>query len=254
MGHLHQLLGVEETLLQTSQTVADETMKIFTSKHQLLKGDVKTLKMFAEGEEQEAIEKANSSNTAIATTVQQRLDFTSEYWIKWLDCIYQKEITNQTSAKADLVVDGEIIANDVPAIFLLGLENKLKNLKKLFLAAPTLRPGVNWKLDENAGKGVFINPNEDVKIKTQKSTLSMMTAEATPQHKAQVHIYTDDVPIGKITTKETCGHITPALKNKYLDRIDSLMMAANKQRQLANTSVASTEIIGQKLISYIMSE
>lgn len=250
MGQLHQLLTVEATLLESTNAVGEETVKIFQSKHHLLKGAVIKLEMFGEGNE--AIEEMGTSVQTITTTVKDRLDYTKKYWVNWLDCILQKEITNQTVAKADLIVDGETILKDVPATFLLGLESKLKHLKKMFLSAPTLKPGIDWQLDEAAGKGVYKNPNPEVKVKTAKIHCSKTIAPATKEHREQVETWTEDQPIGKITTLETSGNITPAEKNRYLDNIDALIIAVKIAREKANGAKAATEKIGDKLFSFIL--
>lgn len=253
MGLQHQLLGIESTLLESSVAIAKETMDIFKKNHHLMRGENKTLEMFSDGDSEEALQEQNKSFTKIATTVEQRLDYTFEYWVKWLDCVLQKEITNQTVAKADLIVNGETILKDVPATFLLGLESKLKQIQKLILAAPTLDPSIDWVADEAAGKGVYKNPNKEVKLKTQKMPMHKSIAQATSQHKEQIHIYDDLVPVGKFISEKTCGHITPAQKNRYLKKIEVLMIAVSNKRHEANNCEASNQVIGKKLIDFIMS-
>lgn len=76
----------------------------------------------------------------MVTTVHDKLDYMlNQHIVPYLDAVLQKERANQ-DAKADIVVDGIVLAKDVPATFLLGLEEKLKRVHEVLDKIPTLAP------------------------------------------------------------------------------------------------------------------
>jgi len=78
----------------------------------------------------------------MTTTVHDKLEYMFGSVAEWLDAVLQKERTNQ-EARADIILpDGSALATDIPATFLLGMESKLKELREVFLATPTLQPGI----------------------------------------------------------------------------------------------------------------
>jgi hypothetical protein len=99
----------------------------------------------------EAREAENESEVkVIETTVADKLDYLSRDLSRLYDVLLQKEIGNQ-EARADLVVNGEVLIPDAPATFLLGMETRLKALRQVLLHIPTLEPGRTWTEDEASG-------------------------------------------------------------------------------------------------------
>lgn len=252
MGKLHEVLAVEADREGIAKRIMDESRQNFSSKHQLFLGATRSLKMDEDGHE--SLEAANSETQAITTTVPARLDYTAQAITKWLNTVAQKEFTNQQTAKADLVVDDITIAKDVPATFLLGLENKLKNVRSIYDAIPTLSQGQVWLPDDSNIKHTFRAESPDIKAKTQKTVKSRVLYEATKEHPAQIDKWTEESVVGKYTTHFTSGMISASRKMELLSKVDRLIQATKKARQRANNcDVVKTPNIGKALFDYINS-
>jgi len=139
MTKLHEILAVESSLEKAATNLTAESIRTF-SKDNLFSGEVKTLTMFREDEQ-------NQNTTEVRkleTTVMENLEYLVKPVSDWLDVVLQKDATNQL-AKADIVLsNGTVVAKDVPATFLLGLESKLNKLREMYLQIPTLEPGIEW--------------------------------------------------------------------------------------------------------------
>ncbi len=245
MGKLHELLAVEGDLSNTADKVIAEAVNTFTKKNEHFAGQVRAVKMFDVNREGEN----STEEKALVTTVQKKLDYVGGIVAKYWDAILRKEQTNQ-NARADLIFDGEVVYKDLPATFLLGMESRLKKLRVIYEAVPTLNPNVVWELDPAAGEGVYRSPMT-VNMRTEKTVKHKVLYEASKEHPAQIEKWTEDVPIGRIESTSTSGMFTPAEKSHVIGRIDALIRAVKQARQRANdTKVENTEI-GAKLFELI---
>ncbi len=245
MAKLHELLAVEADLKSTYNAILLETAKVFKHKGELFTGFVRTLKWFDDNAPE-----APEERKALSTTVPRRLDYQNEHVVRYLDAVFQKELANQ-QAKADIIVDGKTLAENVPATYLLGLETKLKQLKSVYLEIPTLPPGISWKIDDTQGKDVFITQFPEETYKTEKKFKVQVLYEATKEHPAQVEKIPETENVGKYTRYTWSGAITAAEKSKLIGRIDKLLRAVKKARQRANNVDVKKDVIGKKLIDYI---
>ena len=141
----------------------------------------------------------------IVTTVSDKLSFVSKSVIKHIDVVLQKDSTNAV-ATADLVVDDVVVAVNLPAVFLLSLENKLKNLRAMYNVIPTLKPGIPWY--PGTEKNVSIAPTTKT-TRTEKVPVHEVVVPATDNHPAQVSSRNVDVPVAKILKTESSSMITP---------------------------------------------
>ena len=247
MAKLHELLAVEGDLEGVAKRILQETGSVFRNKPNLFNGYHKELRMFDEDRQQD-----NTSETQnVTTTVPDRLEYTMEHLVKYWDAIYQKERTNQ-NACADLVVNGETIATDVPATFLLGMETRLKQLRQAVEQAPTLQPGVEWVPAPEQGPHIHRTYDREERFKTEKTFNHKVLYEATQHHPAQIERWEENRNVGKYLTQTWSGAISSAKKQQYIDRVDQLIRAVKKARQRANTEPVVTENIGEKFASFIM--
>jgi len=247
---LHEVLAVEADKKGVADRISGETLLNFRSKHQLFLGAVKKLSMDVAG--QESVEKAGSELQEITTTVPARLAYTTEALANWLDVVGQKESTNQL-AMADIVIDGETVAQNLPATFLLGLETKLKNIRDIYDAIPTLTPGTIWLPDGNE-PNIFRGQEPEVRAKTQKTFQVLELSPATKEHKAQVKEYSEEVVVGKFTTHYSSGMISAHRKSELLGRLDKLVQAVKQARQRANNIDVAPFSVGDDLFKYINGE
>ena len=249
---LHEILAVEADRQGTAKRIMEETMHVFSSKHNLFAGMRRKLSMDTEGHE--SLEKAAEVNQEIETTVIDRLAYTEKYVNSWLDTTFIKEASNQ-NAKADLVVNGKTLIKDAPATFLLGLETKLKEIRKYYECAPTLQPGVKWVPDTNAANelsNTYITAETEVKSKTQKVRKYHTMAEATKEHPAQVDITNEEIVVGQFKTDMISGMIPANNKAKFIENINLLISATKQARQRANsTPIVSSSNVGSTLFDFI---
>lgn len=242
---LHEILAVENDLEKVATNVIEEAKNTFNKKANLFQGQVKTAEMFDDDTAVPAPEIIK-----LEETVPSKLRYVGNAVARWLDVVLQKEKTNQI-ATADLIVDGQTLAYSVPATFLLGLENKVKRLRDMYLSIPTLQPGIRWELAPDEGDNVYTAIDPIERFITSKQTKSTVLYEATKEHPAQIEKWSEDVKIGRYLLQPTSGMITPARKAEILDRLDRLGQAAKAARMRANAAEVQKETIGQTLMEYI---
>ena len=149
------------------------------------------------------------------------------------------------------MVDGETIAENVPATALLGLETKLKELRRTYEAIPNLQPGVKWEAHLEK-ENIFVAANPEVKTRTEKVMEPVVLYEATDKHPAQVKEASKDIVIGTFTIDRESGMISSARKSALLGRIDKLIRAVKKARMEANGEEVVEKIsIGKALHDFI---
>lgn len=250
MGKLHELLAVEESLAGAAKKIVAEALVTFTKKADHFQGYVKRYEPFVAGVENER----PSEEKAMVTTVRDKLVYTFDAVVPWLDAVLQKEATNQ-QARADIIVGDDVLATDVPATYLLGLETKLKELREMAEGIPTLQPGIVWEPDpSHEGSGVFKTAHPIERLRTEKVVKPVVLYPHTDKHPAQVKEVTEDVNVGKFIDTHWSGMYTPAQKSELLGRIDTLLRAVKQARQRANCAEVVTSTIGDTLKQFIIGE
>jgi hypothetical protein len=247
MSKLHELLAVEGDLHGIAKKMMDETIKTF-GKPEHFQGYHKHLEMFNEEEQGKVVA---DEYKEMVTTVPDKLEYLGKSVANYFDAVLQKEATNQ-NAKADLVIDGVVIGTDVPATFLLGLENKMKELRNVLEAAPTLPPGNAWEKDETLGNGVYRLVNPVVTMKTAKQIQHKVLYQATDKHPAQIEKWDEQVNVGKYITNVQNGMLSPADKSRILGKCDKLIQAVKKARMQANNTDVVSATIGEKIFDFIV--
>ena len=247
MPKLHELLAVDGNLKAQADKTRTELMGTFKNKtHHFSE---KTVSYKPYGENEPAV---TESQLDIQTTVPKELKWVSEFIIKSLDVSYQVAEAN-TIARADVVLeDGTVLLSQVPATSLLELEKRAKELHDFVSAIPTLDPAKGFKLDPDKGEGIY-RAREDKKTRTKKMLKVLTLAAATDKHPAQAKEYTEDVPVGDITTLEWSGLITTAAKGDMIARVEEFARAVKKARSRANEVEISKndKKIGADIIKYV---
>jgi len=243
---LHEILAVVGSLDGAKDKIIAEAQNTFTKKPAHFMGWHKKLEMHDEERKQEEIEE----NQAIVTTVMDKLDYMKQSCSRFYDAKLQKETGGQL-AKADIIIDDQVLASDVPVYFLLELEKELKQLRAVYDSIPTLAPGVEWKKAEDIGKGIWRAANKLQKTKTEKSIQHKIIVPATKEHPAQIREWNEDKVVGMYITDTWSGMLSPAEKSILLDRFDKLLRAVKKARQRANGTEVPKVTIGSAIFSYI---
>ena len=245
MSKLHQLLAVEGDLAGVYDKIMEETKVNFTKHPERYFGFHERTELFDEKAPAES-----DVHKEMDDTIPSKLKYTEGPIVRYLDAVLQKERTNQ-EAKADLVIDGIVIAKDVPATFLLGLETKLKEIRQIYQAIPTLQPGIKWEEDKSQGEDVYRKAYPEEKFRTKKVMKNHVIAEATKEHPAQVQVDNEDEKVARIVKDLWCGMISPAQKSVKLGRVDKLIRGVKRARQKANTVDVVKVTIGVELFNYI---
>ena len=242
---LHELLAVEGDLDGAHKKILDETRVTFIKKSEHFMAQHRKLEMFVD----DNITYPEESK-AMDTTVQKKLDHMMKTEIRYFDAMLQKEATNQV-AKANLVIDGVTLAEDLPATWLLGMETRLKHLRTAYEAIPTLQPGIDWELDPSQGDNIYKTRLPVEKLKTETVIEPVILYAATKEHPAQVKEVSKVIAVGKYIMNSWSGMITPAEKSVLLGRVDKLIRAMKQARQRANTTEVINRNVGSVLFDYI---
>jgi hypothetical protein len=248
MAKLHEVLAVDSDLAETAKKIAAEALVTFQKKADHFFGATKRLEMFDESRKKE--EEGAQESKELVSTVQEKLDYVAEHIVRHLDCLAQKESTNQV-ALADVELDGIKILDNVPATLLLSLENKLALFRKMYEGIPTLAPGLEWIEDPTQREGVYKASHDITRHKTEQTFKSKILVEPTKEHPAQIEKWTEQVPIGNFITTQWSGMVSPARKSELLGRIDALLRAIKKARMRANSTEVLQKPIGKVLFDYI---
>ena len=246
MAKLHELLAVIDDLKGTAKAIVAEAEIGFRNKSALFTGHLKTISYFDEARTNEN----EIDQKLLVTTVGDKLAHVSNHLSKLLDSTYQLEEAN-TGARADLLINGDIIAAGVPAVVLLQWSNKVEALRKLYKAIPTLPPEVNWDADPDTGAGAYKSPPQKT-FRTQKSMEHKILVAATDHHPAQVEKWTEDVKVAQIDTTQISGMISPAEKSLMLGRLDTVIAELKKARQRANNTEINGDLkVGKSIFDFI---
>lgn len=90
-------------------------------------------------------EKLPSETKIVQQTVAANLRAAQEQLIELFDTIATQEVAN-CEAKADIVVNGQVLATQVPVSLMLFLEKQVDNIKALITKLPVLSTDTNWKV------------------------------------------------------------------------------------------------------------
>jgi hypothetical protein len=246
MSKLHELLAVEGPLKKAAETATNQATQTFNNPANFT-GFVRTYSPFVE----DGV-KYPEERLELSYTVDDLMAKVNKNMSKYFDAVLQKEETNQ-NAKADIIIDDKVIANDLPATFLLGLEAKLSSLRKIYLTIPTLSDSIKWVKDVNKGKGVYVAANDEQVLKTAKTVKSKTLYEATEHHPAQIDRWEEATNVGLYSKKIWSGMLSTADKNKLIEKIDKLSIAVKKARQRANNTDVVKKQIGKDIFNYIHS-
>ena len=246
---LHELLAVEQGLSETSNRLTKEVTKTLSTKAELFKGQSKEHEIF--GDDQQHLKQATQYNE-IQSTVDEQLDFLGGELTKYWDVSLQKEEANQR-AKENIIVNGKVLAADVPSIVLLSMEKKLGSLLAVYNAIPTLDAATTWEPDPNAERpNVFRTKHATERQQTVTSKKYIEISPATVQHKAQIAQQEIVEVVGKYKVTEFSSAISSFEKAARIQRLTTLIRAVKKARQRANNVDVNNELaFGKELLNFI---
>ncbi len=163
------------------------------------------------------------------------------------DITATKDWANCT-ARANVVVDGKPLLEDVPATYLLFLEKQLSDLHTFVGKMAELDPGSDWAVDP--GTGLFKTEPTSTQ-RTKKVQRPITLYEATKEHPAQTQLITEDVIAGTWLTIKYSGAIAAPRKKQLLSRIEKLTNAVKYAREQANASEAPEKKLGREVFEFL---
>lgn len=242
---LHELLAAESGVTKVYDEMLSESEKVFGKPTHFLR--IVTDKHFFDAADAAKLD--SHEVTDMVTTVDERLNyFFGRPFVNCIDTILQKDATN-AKATADVVINGRVLAKDIPAITLLAWEKRFEGLRKLMLTIPTHQPGVEWHDDVDTGYKVSKGTRANQSKKTMKPVI---LHEATVEHPAQVEKVFEDVPVADIVKTTYSSMWTSLQKSNALARLDALHIAIKQARQRANRAEVVKTKVGHSLADFIL--
>lgn len=252
MGKLHEVLSVEPSLKGTVDSFLAETAKTFDGRNAAYSGHSKTYLPLDDKD----TDLLPPDSKVVGYTVVEKVDYLSEAYAKFIDCLAQKEIGN-TIAKSDLVVivdkngveERLVLAEGMPATLLLALEHRFEKLRKdVFDKAPTLDPNYTWKWD--APQKCWVTPESKTQ-RLKKKSVVITKAPATDKFPAQTELVSEDVPAGTWTQVLKSGALSLEQKSALLGRLDVTIRALKSARMRANDIEVASAKMGKRIFDFI---
>lgn len=241
MAKLNQIIAVEKGVKAQSLRDLTDAHQIL-QKPTLLNGIARTYRPKDEEGEQFPPE-----STKVQVKAEEVVRKTGEILSKLFDVVATKDWAN-TQAKADVIVDGQVLLTQVPAPYLLFLEKQLVDLYTFVRKLPVLDASETWVFDPSSDSWA----TEPVQTtKTKKIPRNHVKAEATEHHPAQVEVYYEDVVVGQWRTVKFSGSMPATRVNELLERVEKLQQAVKFAREEANNLEVQDQKMGAKVFQYL---
>ncbi len=238
---LNQIIAVEKGIKSRSfQDLTEAHHQL--QKQTLLSGISRTYRPREEEGEQLPPE-----STKVQVKAQDIIRQTVDVLTKLFDVTATKDWAN-CKAKADVVVDGQVLISQAPATYLLFLEKQLTDLHTFIKKLPVLDAAESWTFDASADCWA----TEPVQtLRTKKVPRNHVKAEATDKHPAQVEVYYEDVTVGYWRTVKFSGALPAQRVNELLSRVERLQEAVKFAREEANNMEVEEQKVGEKFFKYL---
>jgi hypothetical protein len=242
MPKLNQVLAVERQIKTNSTDQATKLYQLL-EKPALTRGQTRTYAPIADEGEQ-----LPDENTSVQVRVEEVLAEIAKHWVPLYDVSLQRDKGN-CEAKADIVVNGEVLLKDVPATYLLWLEKKLTDFHTIVVKLPTLPAEGTWTFD--AGQNCY-RDEMSKRARTKKVPVPITLAEATKEHPAQVQLGQEDVLVGYWSQTAYSGAVPRKRAQELRDRVEDLMAAVKKARESANLVEAPEQNVGRVIFDFLL--
>lgn len=165
------------------------------------------------------------------------------------DITAQKDLAN-TKARANVLVDGVEVLEELPVTTLMFMEKQLTDLRAFVENLPVLDSSEAWEYDASSG----LNKALPVQTtRTKKTQRAIVKYPATDKHPAQTEMVTEDVMAGTWTTVRQSGAIARTDKERIAGRVEKLLIAVKEARERANDIDASLKPqIGAAVFEYLL--
>ncbi len=243
-SRLSQVIAVEKQVKSRVNSEGAELHKL-NQKPDLFNGMSRTYERRSEDGED-----LPSEQKLVQYRAQENLAQWSRMWGELLDVVATKDWGN-TRAKADLVVEGQILVKDAPVTYLIWLEKQLEDFRTFVDKLPVLDPSKAWRSDQATG----LNITEPVRTARHKKVPRvLMKVEATEHHPAQAEIVHDDVLVGYWSQLHMSGALPDPRRRLLLQRVDALRKAVKEAREEANSVKVDPIEVGSAISKWLLQE
>lgn len=242
MAKLCQIVAVEKGLKARTDTAVTGIYHNL-QKPQLFAGFFKTYQP-----KDEEGDKLPPERQLVQRNVEGLLELAGEDLAKLIDVTVTKDVGNMT-AKADLVVDGQILATGLPVPTLLMLEKKLLDWRTVVSKLPLTDPSEVWTFDGASGQ-YRTDPVETTR--TRKVPKVLEKAPATERHAAQTEVFMVDEVVGTWSTTRVSGAVQETRRQDLLARVNKLIDAVKVAVEEANQLEIEQQQIGGSVFSYLL--
>ncbi len=241
MPKLNQIIAIQAgKKAQAKETLTEAYHQI--KKPELLSGLVRTYQPRDEGGEQQPEERKH-----VQVKVNDLINRVTRDLNEMFDVVATQDSAN-CQAKADVVVDGRKLLENVPVTHLLFLEKQLVDIRTFVEALPVLDAAEEWEYKPEFDSFVSRSSRSN---RTKKVPKSHVKYEATKEHPAQVEMYMEDVWVGTWTTVKFSGAIPAAVRNAMLERLRKLLDAVKAAREDANGQDVRPVKVGAAVLGFI---
>ena len=239
---LNQVIAVEageKTRAHKDLTDAYQVLQ----KGQTLSGIARSYTPIEDGGEQLPSEstrvqvRADEVVRSVATSLTKLFDITATK--DWANC----------SAKADVVVNGIVLLQQVPVTYLLFLEKQLVGLHTFLSKLPTLDASEEWVWSD--AQECWSTPPVDT-VRTKNVPRNHVKAKATEQHPEQVQVYHEDVRVGTWRTFKYSGAMPVSRVKELTERVEALQAAIKISREQANLAEAPSVNVGKTVFDFLL--
>jgi len=242
MSRLNQIVAIEKGVKNQMNAIITEAHQV-VQKPALLSGIARSYKPI-----NEEGDKLPGESTLVQVRAEPMLSKIATAWRELIDVTMTKDLAN-CEARADVVVEGEKVLEQVPVTSLLFLEKQLVDVHTVIKKLPTLDPSEKWSRDE--AQDCWSTSPAETKS-TKKIPRNHVKAEATQHHPAQVDVWHEDVLVGIWSTIKYSGAMPEARKTLLLERVEKLQRAVKFAREDANSATASPVQGGAKIFGYLL--
>jgi len=241
---LSQIIAVEKQVKSRVNSEGAELHKL-NQKPDLFSGMTRTYERKSEDGEE-----LPSEQKLVQYRAQENLANWAHMWAELLDVVATKDWGN-VKARANLVVNGEVLVQEAPVTYLIWLEKQLEDFRTFVDNLPVLDPSKAWRFDSATG----LNITEPVRTARHKKVPRVLVkVEATEHHPAQAEIVHDDVLVGYWSQLFTSGALPDPRRRQLLQRVDALRKAVKEAREEANSLKVEAVEVGTAISRWLLAD
>lgn len=234
---------MNERAIRQRDNAEGSAIKNMLAKEALTLGSVKTYRPKDDDGEQLPTE-----HEVVQRKVEDDLLTAARYSVAAMDIVATKDMTN-TTAYADIVVNGTVMVAKVPIGHLLWLEDYLTEWRGFLAVLPVLNPTKKWTF--NPDDGIWRSDPEE-RDRNLKRPRALVLHEGTDRHAPQATTYIEETPVGRYSTVMLSGAISEARKRELLDKVDAVRLAVKSAIAEANKTTAIEVTEGQVIMDFIL--